>query len=411
MPIPSNERDPRLKGPLAGLRVIEMGQLLAGPFTAARLADFGAEVVKVEPPGKGDPMRDWGHHRYKDQGLWWPILARNKKSVTANLREPRGQELVRRLVEKADALVENFKPGTLERWGLGPDELHAINPGLVIARISGYGQTGPYSQRPGFASVGEALGGLRYINGHPDQPPPRNGISLGDTLTGLFAAQGVLMALYQRDALGGGKGQVIDAAIYESCFSMMESALAEYDKVGVVREPSGTGLANVAPSNIYPTSEGKWVIIAANFDPMFVRLCAAMGQPELATDERFSTHLARGHNCEELDGLIAEWTGKRSASEVTDILNEHNVVVGPIYSIADIAGDPHFAARQMVQRIADPRFGELAVPGFAPQFSASECEIAWLGRSEPGADNSEIYGKLLQISDEELSGLKNDGIV
>ncbi len=411
MPIPSNERDPRLKGPLAGLRVIEMGQLLAGPFTAARLADFGAEIIKIEPPGKGDPMRDWGHHRYKDQGLWWPILARNKKSVTANLREPRGQELVRRLVEKADALVENFKPGTLERWGLGPDELHAINPGLVIARISGYGQTGPYSQRPGFASVGEALGGLRYINGHPNQPPPRNGISLGDTLTGLFAAQGVLMALYQRDALGGGKGQVIDAAIYESCFSMMESALAEYDKVGVVREPSGTGLANVAPSNIYPTSEGKWVIIAANFDPMFVRLCAAMGQPELATDERFSTHLARGNNCEELDGLIADWTSKRSASEVTDILNEHNVVVGPIYSIADIAKDPHFAARNMVQRVADPRFGELAVPGIAPQLSASNCEIAWLGRSEPGADNSEIYGELLQISDEELAGLKNDGIV
>lgn len=219
------------------------------------------------------------------------------------------------------------------------------------------------------------------------------------------------MALYQRDALGGGKGQVIDAAIYESCFSMMESALAEYDKVGVVREPSGTGLANVAPSNIYPTSEGKWVIIAANFDPMFVRLCKAMGQPELASDERFSTHLARGDNSALLDRMIAEWTGARTASEVTEILNAHNVVVGPIYSIADIAQDPHFLARHMVQRVADPRFGDIAVPGFAPQFSASATEIAWLGRPEPGADNDEIYRNLLRISDAEMAQLSADQII
>ncbi len=411
MPIAPEKRDPRLKGPLAGVRVIELGQLLAGPFTAARLADFGAEIIKVEPPVKGDPMRDWGHHRHNDIGLWWPILARNKKSVTANLRDPKGQELVRLLVAEADVLVENFKPGTLERWGLSPDELHKINPGLIIARISGYGQNGPYAERPGFASVGEALGGLRYINGHPNQPPPRSGISLGDTLTGLFASQGVLMALYHRDALGGGKGQVIDAAIYESCFSMMESALAEYDKTGVVREPSGTGLANVAPSNIYPTSEGKWVIIAANFDPMFVRLCAAMGQPELAEDEKFSTHLARGNNCEELDGLIADWTKARTAAEVTEALEEHNVVVGPIYSIADIATDPHFAARNMIQRVKDPRFGELAVPGFAPQLSETPGEIAWLGPPEPGVNNDEVYRNLLGFSEARLSELKSDGII
>ena len=411
MPIPESERDPRLKGPLAGVRVIEMGQLLAGPFTAARLADFGAEVIKVEPPGKGDPMREWGHHRYKDMGLWWPILARNKKSVTINLRDERGQELVRRLVKSADVLVENFKPGTLEKWQLGPEDLHAVNPALIIARISGYGQSGPYSDRPGFASVGEALGGLRYINGHPDQPPPRSGISLGDTLTGMFAAQGVLMALYQRDALGGGKGQVVDAAIYESCFSFMEGALAEYDKVGVIREPSGTGLANVAPSNIYPTSDKKWVIIAANFDPMFVRLCAAMGQPELAEDERYSTHLARGHNAEALDGLIADWTGARTAAQVTETLEANNVVVGPIYSIADIAEDPHFKARDMVQRVNDQRYDDIAVPGFAPKLPATPSSIAWLGRPAPGDDNADIYGTLLDIDEFEMQRLKDEGVI
>ena len=242
MPIAETDRDPRLKGPLAGVRVIEMGQLLAGPFTSSRLADFGAEVIKVETPGKGDPMREWGHHRFKGRPVWWPILARNKKSVTANLRDERGQDLIRQLVKEADVLVENFKPGTLEKWGLGPDHLHEINPGLIIGRISGYGQTGPYADRPGFASVGEAMSGMRYINGFPDMPPPRNGISLGDTLTGMFAAQGILMALYQRDALGGGKGQVVDAAITESCFQLMEGTLPEYDKAGIVRKPSGTGL-------------------------------------------------------------------------------------------------------------------------------------------------------------------------
>ncbi len=411
MPIPESERDPRLKGPLAGVRVIEMGQLLAGPFTAARLADFGAEVIKVETPGKGDPMREWGHHRYKDMGLWWPILARNKKSVTINLRDERGQDLVRRLVKSADVLVENFKPGTLEKWHIGPEELHAANPKLIIARVSGYGQSGPYSDRPGFASVGEALGGLRYINGHPDQPPPRSGISLGDTLTGMFAAQGVLMALYQRDALGGGKGQIIDAAIYESCFSFMEGALAEFDKVGVVREPSGTGLANVSPSNIFPTSDGKWVIIAANFDPMFVRLCAAMDQPELAEDERYSTHLARGRHAKQLDGLIADWTGARTAAEVTKILEANNVVVGPIYSIADIAKDPHFAARDMIQRVEDERYGDIAVPGFAPKLPESPSAIAWLGRPSPGDDNASIFGSLLGIDDAELQRLKAEGVI
>jgi crotonobetainyl-CoA:carnitine CoA-transferase CaiB-like acyl-CoA transferase len=403
--------DERLKGPLAGVRVIEMGQLVAGPFVGSRMADFGAEVIKVETPGNGDAMRAWGHHRYKDRGLWWPVLARNKKSVSANLRESRGQDLVRRLIETADVLVENFKPGTLEKWGLAPSALHEINPGLVIARVSGYGQTGPYADRPGFASVGEAMGGLRYINGFPDQPPPRMGISLGDTLAGMFAAQGVLMALYWRDTVGKGRGQVIDASITESCFAMMESALSEYDKVGFVREPSGTGLANVSPSNIFPTSDGKWVVIAANLNPMFKRLCDAMEQPELADDPRYSTHQARGQNGDELDSLIADWTRELSAAELDERLDKHGVVSGPIYSIEDIVNDPHYQARDMICRFQDKELGEIAVPGFVPKLSETHSEIAWLGPSEVGVHNEEVYCGMLGLSEDDLKELENDGII
>lgn len=398
-------------GPLAGLRVVEMGQLLAGPFVGSRLADFGADVIKIETPGAGDPMRKWGHHRYKDHGLWWPVLARNKKSVTVNLREKAGQNLVRELLKEADALVENFKPGTLEKWGLGPEELHKINPGLVIVRVSGFGQTGPYAGRPGFASVGEAMGGIRYINGFPDQPPPRFGISLGDTLTAMFAFEGLIMALYWRATGGNGKGQVVDASIAESCFSMLESALPEYDKCGVVREPSGTGLANVAPSNIYPTKDGNWLVIAANLDTMFIRLCDAMGRPELVKDEKFHTHLARGEHCDELDALIADWTREFPIKELTAKLDEHGVVCGPINSIKDIAEDPQFIARDMIRHIADERFGELAVPGIAPKLSETPGDIAWLGPEKPGAHNREVLRSVLGYSDDEIAKLKDEGII
>ena len=403
--------DDRLKGPLSGVRVIEMGQLVAGPFVGSRMADFGAEVIKVESPGQGDAMRHWGHHRYKGRSLWWPVLARNKKTISANLREKRGQDLVRRLIGQADVLVENFKPGTLEKWGLDPESLHVINPGLIIARVSGFGQTGPYSSRPGFASVGEAMGGLRYINGFPDQPPPRTGISLGDSLAGMFATQGVLMALYWRDTIGKGKGQVVDASITESCFAMLESALPEYDKVGFIRQPSGTGLANVSPSNIFPTKDEKWVVIAANLDAMFNRLCDAMEQPELADDPRYSTHQVRGENCDELDARIADWTRGFTAAELDVRLDEHGVVSGPIYSIEDIANDPHFQARDMIQRYQDDDLGDIAVPGFVPVLSETKSEIAWLGSSEVGAHNEEIYCGLLGMTQTELQELKNDGII
>ena len=403
--------DDRLKGPLSGVRVIEMGQLVAGPFVGSRMADFGAEVIKVESPGQGDAMRRWGHHRYKGRSLWWPVLARNKKTISANLREKRGQDLVRQLIAQADVLVENFKPGTLEKWGLDPESLHVINPGLIIARVSGFGQTGPYSSRPGFASVGEAMGGLRFINGFPDQPPPRTGISLGDSLAGMFATQGVLMALYWRDTIGKGKGQVVDASITESCFAMLESALPEYDKVGFIRQPSGTGLANVSPSNIFPTKDEKWVVIAANLDAMFNRLCDAMEQPELADDPRYSTHQVRGENCDELDARIADWTRGFTAAELDVRLDEHGVVSGPIYSIEDIANDPHFQARDMIQRYQDDDLGDIAVPGFVPVLSETKSEIAWLGSSEVGAHNEEIYCGLLGMTQTELQELKNDGII
>lgn len=397
-------------GPLAGLRVVEMGQLLAGPFVGTRCADFGAEVIKVETPGSGDPMRNWGHNRHNGHGLWWPILARNKKSITVNLREARGQELVRKLLAEADALIENFKPGTLEKWGLSPEELHRINPRLVIVRVSGFGQTGPYSSRPGFASVGEAMGGIRYVNGFPDQPSPRFGLSLGDTLTALFAFEGLMMALYWRDAQGGGKGQVVDASIVDSCFSMLESAVAEYDKCGVVREPSGTGLKNVSPSNSFPTADGGWTVIAANLDPMFRRLCAAMERPELADDTRYVTHLKRGEHAEELDGLIADWTRTLSSEELAARLDRHGVVYGPIYSIADIVKDPHFQAREMIRRIDDPRFGDLAVPGIAPKLTETPGDIEWLGAEHPGQHNAEVYASI-GLTREDLDGLEKDGIL
>ena len=411
MTIAEKDRDPKLKGPLAGVRVIEMGQLLAGPFATSRLADFGAEVIKVETPGKGDPMREWGHHRWEGKCLWWSTLARNKKSVTANLREERGQELVKKLVAEADVLSENFKPGTLEKWGLGPDELHKINPALIISRVSGYGQTGPYSDRPGFASVGEAMSGMRYINGFPDQPPPRTGLSMGDSLTGMFAAQGVLMALYWRDAMGGGKGQVIDTSIAESCLSMMESAVPEYDKLGVIREPSGTGLANVAPSNLYPTSDDNYVIIAANIDAMFKRLCKAMDKEEWIDDPRFVDHKARGENAELLDGMIGEWTATMTAADLSKYLDDNGVVVGSVNTMAEVVADPHYIARNMIRREKDDYFGEIAVPGIVPIFSETEGDIGWLGSPTPGSHNEEVYNGLLGIGTDELAELEKDGII
>lgn len=398
-------------GPLAGVRVVEIGMLLAGPFTGRLLGDMGAEIIKVEPPGQPDPLRDWGHARYHGRSLWWPVQSRNKKCVTLNLRETRGQELLLELVKQSDVLVENFRPGTLERWNLGPDLLWEANPKLVIARVSGYGQTGPYGPRAGFASVAEAMGGIRHLNGFPDQPPPRLHISLGDSLAGMFAAQGVLAALYWRDVLGGGRGQVVDVSLMESCFALLESTVPEYDRLGIVRGPGGTGLKGVAPSNIFKSKDGKWIVIAANANNVFRRLCDAMGQPELADDPRFVTHLARGENQEELEGIVAEWAAERDAAEIDRVLNEAGVICGPIYTIADIFEDEHYRAREMLLEHEDPGFGKFIGPGIVPKFSETPGAVRWSGTWDEGSHNREVYGELLGLSEDELAELKADGIL
>src|SRR3954465_7104267 len=315
-------------GPLTGLRAIEFGQLLAGPYVGTLPGDFGADALKIEAPGSGDAMRDWGRLRHNDHSLWWSILARNKRSVTLNLREPRGQEIAADLAATADIVLENFRPGTMEKWGLGPEDVHARNPRCIYARVSGYGQSGRYSHRPGFASAGEALSGLRYINGYPGQAPPRSGISLGDTLAAQSAFQGILLALYAREK--GADGQVVDAGIVDACFAMSESSTLEYEKTGFIREPTGPRLPRIAPSNVYRSRDGKWVVIAANHDTLWRRLAEVMGQPELAEDERFAPHHARGEHEDLLDEIIGEFAARHTAVELDEIVNAGGVVCSPV---------------------------------------------------------------------------------
>ena len=398
-------------GPLAGVRVIELGMLLAGPFTGRLLGDMGAEIIKIEPPGQPDPLREWGKARHEGHSLWWPVQSRNKKCVTLNLREKKGQLLLLELVKQSDVLVENFRPGTLEKWKLSPEELWETNPKLVIARVSGYGQTGPYAPRAGFASVAEAMGGIRYINGFPGEPPPRMQISLGDSLAGMFAAQGILAALYKRDALGLGRGQVVDVSLVEACFALLESAAPEYDRLKVVRGPGGTGLQGVAPSNIFKSRDDKWMVIAANADSVFARLCEAMGQPELADDPRFSTHLARGDHQEEIEGIVAEWAGARDAATIDLVLNEAGVICGPIYTIADIFEDRHFWEREMLVEHEDPEFGAYVGPGIVPKFSETPGVVRWSATWDEGSHNRDVYGGLLGLSDDEIDRLKTEGVL
>jgi len=398
-------------GPLAGIRVVELGSLLAGPFTGRLLGDMGAEIIKVEPPGKPDPLREWGKARYKGRSLWWPVQSRNKMCVTLDLRRERGQELLLELAKRSDVVVENFRPGTLERWNLGWAELSDANPALVLCRVSGYGQTGPYAPRAGFASVAEAMGGMRHLNGFPGEPPPRMHLSLGDSLAGMFAAQGILAALYRRDALGGEKGQVVDVSLMESCFALLESTVTEYDRLGIVRGPGGTGLKGVAPSNIFRSRDEKWIVIAANADNVFRRLCDAMDRPELADDERFSTHLARGERQEELEGIVAEWAGRHDAEEIDRILNEAGVICGPIYTIADIFEDEHFRAREMLVEHEDPEFGAYLGPGIVPKFSETPGRVRWSATWEPGSHNREVYCDLLGLSDDAFAELTQEGVL
>jgi crotonobetainyl-CoA:carnitine CoA-transferase CaiB-like acyl-CoA transferase len=396
-------------GPLQGLRVIEFGQLIAGPYVGTLLGDFGADVVKIEAPPSGDAMRDWGRLRHNDHSLWWSILARNKRSVTLNLREADGRRIAMRLCEDADVVLENFRPGTMEKWGLGPDDVHARNPQAIFARVTGYGQTGRYRDRPGFASASEAISGLRHINGYPDQAPPRTGLSLGDTLAAQSAFQGILLALYARDARGT-TGQVVDASITDACFSVMESTVLEYEKTGTVREPTGTRLPRIAPSNVYRSSDGKWVVIAANHDTLWRRLAKLMGKAELGEDERFASHHARGENEDLLDEIIGEWAARHTAEELDRIVNEAGVVCAPVYSAADIYADPYFRERELLIEYEDGVHGTISAPGIVPKLSGTPGRVRRAARWTVGADTDEVLGGL-GIDAAQREALREAGVV
>jgi formyl-CoA transferase len=392
-------------GALRDIRVVELGQLIAGPFCGQLLGDMGADVIKVEPPGGGDPMREWGQGAEKVQ---WEVIARNKRSVSANLRDPQGQALVRRLIATADVLVENFKPGTLEKWGLAPDRLLAEQPGLIVARMSGYGQDGPYSDRAGFGGIGEAMGGWRYIVGEPDRPPSRMGISIGDTLTATYGCMGILAALHHRDRTG--QGQVIDAALFESVLQVMEGLVPEYDRMGIVRERSGSILKGIAPSNVYECKDGPFMI-GANKDSLWKRLAEAMGRPQLGLDPRFATHLARGENQTEIDSLINDWTRTLTMAEVDALMIEHSIPAGRVYRAPDMLADPHFQARKAIIAVETERFGKLRMQNAFPRLSATPSGVRRPAPALVGQHNAEVYGELLGLSEAELSELKAAGAI
>ena len=392
------------EGALKGIRVIELGQLIAGPFCGQLLGDMGAEIIKVEPPGAGDPMRAWGRGEHK---LWWEVVARNKKSVSANLRIPAGQELVRKLVADADILIENFKPGTIEKWNLGPDVLHAINPRLIIVRVSGYGQDGPYASRAGFGGIGEAMGGWRYIVGDPDRAPSRMGLSIGDTLAATYGCMGALAALHARERTG--RGQVVDSALYEAVLQVTESLIPEYVASGYIRERSGSALPGIAPSNVYPCSDGEF-LIGANQDAVFGRLCAAMGTPELATNPRYVDHVARGQHQEELDGIIGEWTKTLETAEVERLMIQYSVPSGTIYRAPEMLADPHFAARDAIVTVQHPRWGELKMQNSFPKLSETPGSIRSIAPQSVGEHNEQVYTEL-GISAAELAELSAEGAI
>ena len=395
-------------GPLVGLRVLELGSLLAGPFCGQVLSDLGAEVIKVEAPAKGDVMRIMGRARVGDRGLWWSHIARGKKCVTLDLRVPEGQAIARDLISRCDVVVENFRPGTLERWNLGYDELAAASPGLILTRVTGYGQTGPYRDRAGFGVVGEAMGGLRYVTGFPDRPPPRVGTSIGDMLAGVFGIVGTLAALHERER--SGRGQMVDVAIYEAIAALMESTLSDYARGGVTRERTGSTLPGFAPSNAYLTRDGHWYILGANADNPFRRLAQVMGRPELADDARYATDKARGERMEELDEMVGDWVATKTSEELTEILGEAGVPAGPIYDAAMALADPHYRARDMLHEVDEPELGPLVMPGVVPKLSRTPGSIPWAGPGH-GEHDEEIFGGLLAIPPERRAALGEAGVI
>ena len=396
-------------GALSEVRVLEIGSLIAGPFAGRLLADFGADVIKIESPTRPDPFREWGQGKYQGRSLWWPVQSRNKKLITLDLR--RGQDVFLRLVERSDLVIENFRPGTLESWGLGYDRLSEVNPGLILVRVSGYGQTGPHAQRGGFASVAEAVSGLRSLNGYPGQPPPRTGISLGDSLAGMFATIGGLTALLQRNASPDFRGQVVDVSLVESCLALLESSISEFDRLGVVREPTGSRLKDLAPSNIFRTADDRWIVIAANQDGLFRRLCEAMNRPELADDPRFATHDARAEHQEEIEAIVAEWAASATAEDIDTRLNAAGVVCGPVNTIADAVADEHLRSRDAFAIHRDSVLGDFLGPGVVPKLSGTPGAVRWSGNWQPGADNDQVFGELLGLTAGERDRLKSEGVI
>ena len=390
---------------LAGLKVVELGTLIAGPFCARLLAEFGAEVVKVETPGEGDPLRKW-RKLHEGNSLWWYAQARNKKSVAVNLKDPEGQEVVRRMTAAADIVVENFRPGTLERWNLGYERLREANPGLVMVRLSGFGQTGPYRDQPGFGAIGESMGGMRYITGYPDRAPVRVGISIGDSLAAMFGVIGALSALRHRDRTG--RGQVVDVALYEAVFAMMESMLPEYAYDGAVRERTGAALPGIVPSNTYRCRDGRYVVIGANADSIFKRMMRAIGRPDLADDPALASNEGRVARTAELDQVIGDWAGGVTLDQALALLAGAEVPSGKIYSIADIVADPHYAAREMFER---HRLGEreLVLPGIVPRLSETPGRTRWIG-PRLGEHTDEVLGAL-GLAAAEVARLRARGVV
>jgi len=394
-------------GPLAGIKVVEMGTLIAGPFGGRLLAEFGADVIKIEVPQNGDPIRNW-RVLHNGTSLWWYVQSRNKKCITLDCGSPEGLEILKSLLMDADVLIENFRPGTLDKWGLTKEALEEVNPRLIVSRISGFGQTGPYSKRAGFGAIGESMGGIRHLTGYPGQAPTRVGISLGDSVAALYSVIGILMALYNRD-LNGGEGQEIDVALYEAVFSLMESMVPEYDQKRVIRERTGSVLPGISPSNVYLTKDGKYAVIAANGDAIVQRLLKLMGREDLLNDPRFSSNEQRVKHMAFIDDLITGWTSTLGLAECLDQLNAHGIPAGPIYSIEDIFADPQYKARDMILDVAHPEFGQLKVPGIVPKLSKTPGSVKWLG-PKLGEHNVEVL-KGIGLSEQQIRQMAERGVI
>ena len=394
-------------GPLADLKVVEMGTLIAGPFCGQILGDFGARVIKIEDPKSGDPMRQWG--RSLPQGLspWWPVIGRNKTSVGLDLRTAEGREIALSLIETADVLIENFRPGTMEKWGMGYAALSARNPGLIMARVSGFGQTGPYASRAGYGLIGEAMGGLRHVTGEPDRPPARAGISIGDSLTAMHAVMGIGMALHHRARTG--RGQVIDAALYESVLAVMENLVTEYDLTGYSRERSGSILPGIAPSNVYPCRDDEMILIGGNGDTVFARLCETMGRPQLAADPKFVDHAARGANQAELDAIIADWTRGWSLEALLVRLEEKGIPSGRVFRAPDMLADPQYQAREAIVEVAHPVFGTVKMQNAFPKLSETPGSVRWPGPTL-GEHTDAVLGEL-GLDAEKIAELRAKGVI